>query len=73
MINPFEIYLTAPIIALSLAGYKVWFMIKVVRVSEMDVRTGIRDEREDLQALEDMDRAEEEGKGWWKSLYVFLC
>ena len=73
MINFFQAYLAAPITALSFAGYKVWFMTKFVRVSEMDIRTGIRDETEELQAFEYMDEAEEEGKGLVDEALRLLC
>lgn len=73
VINFFEVYLAAPIIIISYIGYKLWFKTKFVRVSEIDISTGIRDTGDDLQALKDMDRAENEARPRWKRIYYFFC
>ena len=72
-VNFFEVYLAAPIIVVSYIGYKLWFKTKFVKVSEIDISTGIRDTGKDLQALKDMDRAENEARPIWLRLYYFFC
>jgi len=68
----FEVYLAAPIIVVSYVGYKVWFKTKFVKLSEVDLRTGIREGQEELAKLKEMERAEERGWPWWKRFYVFF-
>jgi len=67
----FEGYLCAPVILLCWAGYKWRKGTRVMRCSDMDLRTG----RRDLNLRELMAEEEIERRGWpkWKRWYKFLC
>ncbi|KAF8859734.1 amino acid permease [Acephala macrosclerotiorum] len=73
VINFFEVYLAAPIIIISYVGYKVWFKTKFVKIEDIDLVTGVRDNAEDLKVLKEMDRAEFAARPWWSKLYRIFC
>ncbi|KAE8444313.1 hypothetical protein EG329_000623 [Mollisiaceae sp. DMI_Dod_QoI] len=58
--NFFEVYLAAPIILISYAGYKLWFKTRFVKTRDIDLVTGVRDTKEELAVLKELDRAEVE-------------
>jgi len=73
IINFFEVYLAAPVIVVSYFGYKWWCKTRWVRIEDIDLTTGVRDNYEELKVLKEMDRVEEEGMPKWKRWYYWAC
>lgn len=71
--NFFEVYLAAPIIVISYAVYKLWFKTRWVRVAEIDLVTGRREDADEVAVLKELDRVERMEWPWWRRGYEFLC
>ncbi|PMD28170.1 amino acid permease [Hyaloscypha hepaticicola] len=71
--NFFEVYLAAPVIVLSGVVYKVVFRTRWVRIAEIDLVTGRREDADEVAALKELDRVERQGWPWWRRGYEFLC
>jgi amino acid transporter len=73
VINFFEVYLAAPIILISYVVYKIWFRTSWVKLSEIDVKTGMREDLDELAELKKVEMEKVEAKPWWKIMYYALC
>ncbi|KAH8798818.1 amino-acid permease inda1, partial [Hyaloscypha sp. PMI_1271] len=71
--NFFEVYLAAPIIVVSGVVYKLWFKTRWVRVAEIDLVTGRREDADEVAVLKELDRIERTEWPWWRRGYEFLC
>lgn len=69
--NFFQVYLAVPIVLAFYLSYKIWFRTSVVKTSQMDLRSGIRElNLPELLAQEAAERA-----SWpvWKRWYKIVC
>jgi amino acid transporter len=73
VVNFFEVYLAAPIIVISGVAYKLWFKTRWVRVAEIDLVTGRREDADEVAVLKELDRIERIEWPWWRRGYEFLC
>jgi amino acid transporter len=71
--NFFEVCLAAPIIVVSGVVYKLWFKTRWVRVAEIDLATGRREDADEVAVLKELDRVERTEWPWWRRGYEFLC
>ena len=71
--NFFEVYLAAPIIVVSGIAYKLWFTTRWVRLAEIDLVTGRREDADQVAVLKEADRVERKGWPWWRRGYELLC
>ncbi|PMD43509.1 putative amino acid permease [Hyaloscypha variabilis F] len=71
--NFFEVYLAAPIIVVSGIAYKLWFKTRWVRLAEIDLVTGRREDADQVAVLKEADRVERKGWPWWRRGYELLC
>ena len=65
----FEVYLAAPIIMVSFVLYKICYRTTWVRISEMDLLTGLAYGKDELELLREADRAERAEWRWWRKIY----
>ena len=71
VVNFFQAYLAAPIVALMYIGYKVYRRTSVLRSRDMDLFTGKREFN--VRNLVAEERAQRELWPRWKKVYKFLC
>ena len=72
--NFFQVYLAAPIVLAFYVGYKLWFRTRIVRVREMDLRTGRRDWENHAGVWdEDWEGRRREAMPKWKRAYRWCC
>ncbi len=71
VINFFQAYLAAPVVAVMYVGYKIWFSTSVLRTRDMDLFTGKRDMN--VKALLVEERADRLNWPTWKKVYKFFC
>ena len=69
--NFFEAYLAAPIVILFYTYYKLWYHTPFMKVSKMDLKTGMREMN--LPEMIAEERAERASWPRWKRTYKFLC
>ena len=71
VINFFQAYLAAPVVIISYVSYKLWFRTSIVKVSQMDLQTGMRE----LNLAELIAEERTERAAWpaWKRFYKVIC
>lgn len=73
VINFFEVYLAAPIILASYIVYKLWYRTRWVKLSDVDLITGLAYSKEELEVLKEADRAKRVQWPWWRKAYEVIC
>lgn len=69
--NFFLAYLAAPIILIFYTVYKFYYKTKIVRIHDMDLRTGMREIN--LKEMLAVEREEQANWPAWKKAYKYIC
>jgi yeast amino acid transporter len=68
----FEVYLAAPIVIVMYAGYKFWYGTRIKRVGEIDITSGVREEKGLREVLIE-ERGRRAMQPAWKRIWHFFC